>query len=467
MGCLAQGIQLVEAAKDLSAQDVQARLRSAIQEKHSGTSDYGYYENHFGDDNAGDVVYTKNGKMLQAPYTMAGGKGAKKAAIDFDKAGQVIPRTVYDKHVKESIRADSSNTSPATVVTEAAAGQGDVIELTECATEVDVISLSEAAGKSDYEIKIIGPGKGATAWYTPEVLKRDAGVFKPNCHVYMNHATKMEEAARPEGDVNKLAGVLTTAGEYKEAHAKGPGVYARMKVFADHATAVGEKAPYVGMSIRALGIAESGGVKRDGVPVLKQLTAVESVDVVTKAGAGGMILQESAAGTAATGETSTMNEEEIKLLRETVAKQATTTAFLMDQEHRRIAITEGAKVLIGISLPAASKEYVIGKVMERALPKQADGSLDLVKLTEAVQQEAKSFGAAMGIDLSKVVGMGGGTGATTPAEVALTEAQKVATVDAQKADQKRLTEAWSELFADSGRGDPTKLAEVALKGKVA
>ena len=151
---------------------------------------------------------------------------------------------------------------------ESAQAAGGGLRLVESAATLEAIRLTEA--KADYEIKLIAPGKGSSAFYPAEVLKRDGPkVFGAGTHVYLNHATAAEEAARPEGDVRNLAGVLTTAAEYREAHAKGPGLYARMKVFADHATTVEEKAPHVGMSIRASGVAESGGKLREGVPVLE------------------------------------------------------------------------------------------------------------------------------------------------------------------------------------------------------
>ena len=159
------------------------------------------------------------------------------------------------------------------------------LTLVESAATIETIKLTEA--KADYEIKLIAPGKGSSAFYPAEVLKRDGpGVFKAGTHVYLNHQTAAEEAQRPEGDVRNLAGVLTTAATYHENHAKGPGLYGRMKVFQDHAQIVEEKAAHVGMSIRASGVAESGK-RQDGLPVLKQLTGAESVDVVTRAGAGG------------------------------------------------------------------------------------------------------------------------------------------------------------------------------------
>ena len=150
--------------------------------------------------------------------------------------------------------------------------KGDLV-LVESAATLETIKLVEA--KADYEIKLIAPGKGSSAFYPKEVLQRDGPkVFKQGTHVYLNHPTQAEEAARPEGDVKNLAGVLTTDASYNESHAKGPGLYARMKVFADHAQTVEAKAPHVGMSIRASGKAESRQTK-EGLPVLTELTSAE------------------------------------------------------------------------------------------------------------------------------------------------------------------------------------------------
>jgi hypothetical protein len=314
----------------------------------------------------------------------------------------------------------------------------------ESAATLEAINLVEA--KADYEIKLIAPGKGSSAFYPAEVLKRDGPkVFAAGTHVYLNHATAAEEAARPEGDVRNLAGVLTSAAEYRETHAKGPGLYARMKVFADHAQTVEEKAPHVGMSIRASGVAESGGRLRDGLPVLKELTAAESVDVVTRAGAGGMILTE-AARSANSQQEASMDAEELKLLRESVAR-------LSGKETRREAIQEGARILRDVSLPDAAKEYVIETVLKESLPMK-DGALDVTKFTESVNAEARRFGAAIGGQ--RVTGMG------VAAPVQLTEAQRAEQVAREKAEQEMYKESWATLLD----GD-VKIAESIAKGRAA
>jgi hypothetical protein len=316
------------------------------------------------------------------------------------------------------------------------------LRLVESAETLETIRLVEA--KADYEIKLIAPGKGSSAFYPKEVLQRDGPkVFKAGTHVYLNHATRAEEAARPEGDVKNLAGVLTTDAVYHESHAKGPGLYGRMKVFADHAQTVEEKAPHVGMSIRASGVAESGGARRDGVPVLKELTAAESVDVVTRAGAGGMILTESAQ--TRTQEASMDAEEKLLLQR------------LVEKDIRRDAITEGARVLEGVSLSESAKVYIIETVVDKGVPKK-EGALDTVKFTEAINAEARRFGGAIGAG-PRVTGMG----AAAPVEI--TEAQRTAARERETAENATYTEAWAELLDEKPVEGKYRLAEVALRGR--
>jgi hypothetical protein len=340
----------------------------------------------------------------------------------------------------------------------AASGRSSGLHLVESAATLDPIVLKEA--RSDYEIKLIAPGKGSSAIYPAEVLKRDGPkVFKAGTHVYLNHQTAAEEAARPEGDVANLAGVLTSTAEYRETHAKGPGLYARMKVFADHATLVEEKAPHVGMSIRASGVAEAS-TKSGELPTLKELTSAQSVDVVTKAGAGGMILTEAAIPPAThTEEASDMDAAELKQLQESVATQTALNARLLERAIRGDAREEAVRILKGTSLHEAAKERVIESVTRDfgAIP-VVDGTLDKAKFTEAVNLAAKAEGAYVATisGSGRVVGMG---------------AAPVVEIDAKEADRKkaageqRLKES-IQAFRDMGM--PKDAAERAAKfGEVA
>ena len=404
---VAQRIQ--EAATAMCHEDIRTRLADTLNDLFRGTGNWAYVVAVFGDDKAGDVVYSCNSDLKKAAYTIAGTGGAK---IDTATAVDVQPLTTYevenaavevgeagarnskrDLMQLQTIHDASAALGANCSVKEASAsaptsGGGDALSLVESAATVEAIVLREA--RADYEIKLIAPGKGSSAFYPAEVLRRDGpNVFGVGTHVYVNHPTVAEEAARPEGDVRNLAGVLTSAAQYHESHAKGPGLYARMKVFADHGAMVEEKAPHVGMSIRAAGIAESGR-KQDGLPVLKELTRAESVDVVTKAGAGGMILTESAKpAEIQTQEAAGMTEAEAKKLIEAAVSAA--TAPLRERAIKGDAREEATRLLETVTLPQAAKIRIVERSIAN-LPVTADGALDSAKLREMVVAEAKAEG---------------------------------------------------------------------------
>lgn len=322
------------------------------------------------------------------------------------------------------------------------------LKLTESTSwKEDALSLIEAAGGAqEMELKLIAPGKGSSAFYPAEVLKRDGpSVFAKNTQIYINHATQAEESQRPEGDWHKLAGALSSDAYWSESHAKGPGLYAKALFTSDYAPLVKEKAAFSGMSIRANGSAaqESGRtVMKDGVPVLAKLTSAESVDVVTRAGAGGMILTESQRQVANEGDD--MSEDEKKRLFE--------AARIVEQDNARKI---GVAALSDVSLVEAGKSRAIDNVIGRGLP-MANGVLDSTKFVEAVKAEAGREGAYLAQLLGTGVrGMGNGPAVTT-----LTEAEQ----KAERKAAKRLREAQVDVFADL-TGDK-RAGEFAAQGRV-
>jgi hypothetical protein len=331
-------------------------------------------------------------------------------------------------------------------------GTKQTIDLQESAATLEPIVLRES--RADYEIKLIAPGPGSSAFYPAEVLKRDGPkVFKQGTHVYLNHPTAAEEAARPENDVKNLAGVLATDAAYHESHAKGPGLYARMKVFADHGQLVEEKAPHVGMSIRASGVAESG-TKRNGLPVLKELTSAESVDVVTRAGAGGMILTE-AARTNSQGDTE-MNETDVKKLVESAV-----TAAVAPYQRRALkgdAMLAANRVLVPLSLNEAVKVMITENVIRDGdnLPMK-EGALDETKLGELVTLEAKRVGAVLGASFPGVHGMGAGE----PVDITLSKKERKALREAAEREDEDAIAIFESL------GMPSDAAKIAAKGRAA
>jgi hypothetical protein len=539
-GYKAVALALQEAA-EMSASDTQKALSGAIGDQHRDSGTWAYYVDHFGDNANGDVVYSADGDMKQAPYEIGSDGSAK---VDFEGAHGVVPRMTYEMEPEEGDhyaameealkaerlytelpvyerfiskgerdsagsgdfagkgksfpilkpgdisaavhsmgRAGADNSSAATLksriiaiakkkgwtkylpkawqsdkTSESAVPRETGLKLTESAATTEIIRLQEA--RADYEIKLIAPGKGSSAFYPQEVLQRDGPkVFKAGTHVYLNHPTAAEESQRPEGDVANLAGVLTTTAVYHESHAKGPGLYGRMKVFADHAQMVEEKAAHVGMSIRASGIAESGKM-RDGVPVLKELTGAESVDVVTRAGAGGMILTEAArTANPNTGGAAEMDAAEVAKLVEAAVKAALAPVIaqqvpLTERAIRGDAREAATKILKDVTLHEAAKSMVIDTVLQN-IP-QKDGALDEVKFAEAVNAEVKRLGAVIAASTGsgRVVGMG-----AAPVEIKPEEAARRAAL--AKTDEEDAVRIFESL------GLPKDAATFAAKGRAA
>ncbi len=381
-------------------------------------------------------------------------------AADVDAAFHSLGRAGSDNHSVATIRANiiriakakgfplpkSAQDGGDDKTKEAKGATSTGLRLCESASTLEAIVLREA--KADYEIKLIAPGKGSSAFYPAEVLKRDGPkVFGPGTHVYVNHPTAAEEAARPEGDVKNLAGVLTTAAAYHESHAKGPGLYARMKVFADHGQMVEEKAPHVGMSIRASGIAESGK-KQDGLPILKELTGAESVDVVTRAGAGGMILSEAARTANPKQEAAEMSAEEVQKLVE---------AGIQKARLPELARNEATRLLEKVAFKPKTKAAIVESVCLRNIPVK-ENALDVEAFGKIVVAEAQRVGEMLAEEsgAGRIAHMGI-PGLATPAQ------PKPEEISAREAAAKSDLEAEVKIYESLGMSK--RAAEFAAKGR--
>lgn len=380
----------------------------------------------------------KPGDVMAAVHSMgrAGDKNVGTATLKA-KIIAIAKRKGWTKYLPKAWQGDGGSEAQRT--SQLVPGTINVVE---SAVTLDKIVLKEA--RADYPIKLIAPGKGSSAFYPKEVLQRDGPkVFKAGTHVYLNHPTITEESERPEGDVKNLAGVLTTDAVYQENGKQGAGLYASMKVFADHAQLVEEKAPHVGMSIRASGKAESKQT-RDGLPVLTELTSAESVDVVTRAGAGGMILTEAARGA---------EEEDMDKTKQLI--EAAVQPFYARQ-RRDDAQQATERLLEGVTLPDAAKIRIVERVLEK-LDFAVD--LDEKKLRETVISEAKAEGRYLSevYGGGRVHGMGTGGGE----EPELSKKDRKALKEARK-EQRR-----SDVAVFESLGMPKDLATVAAKGRVA
>ena len=147
--------------------------------------------------------------------------------------------------------------------------------------------------KGTIPIKIIDPGWGSSGYYSREVLQQavNARVYAAGLQMYWNHPSKADEKDRPERDLRDLAGVLTEDARWDEHGPKGPGVYARAKVFTPYRDAVAEMGPYIGLSHYVWGESKTGEAEGKKGDIITRIVAARSVDFVTVPGRGGAIAE--------------------------------------------------------------------------------------------------------------------------------------------------------------------------------
>lgn len=156
----------------------------------------------------------------------------------------------------------------------------------------EAVGASAELAKGKFRAKLISADAwGSSAYYTSEVLKRDgARVFRKGLHMYQDHLSESEQWDKPEGSIANLVGTLETDAEFEENGPEGPGLYSDVKFYPSYVSRISELKEDVGLSVDAQGLTESG--ERDGRfgPILVALLSAKSVDVVTKAGAGGKLM---------------------------------------------------------------------------------------------------------------------------------------------------------------------------------
>lgn len=387
---------------DRSYSDKEKLLRSAIRAKLKRPTDqyepYCYVQDMF------DTwfVFTTDEGMFKVDYVI-GSEGA----VTLGEPKAVIPRTVYED-------------APVSEAAYELDIVGDTILLQEAGDAPTEINLVEAAGG---KIKIISPGWGSSGYYSPAMLKRDGpAAFPAGTHMYWDHPTAAEEAARPENSLTKLSAVTKAAAAWDDAGPKGPGLYAPMDVFEQYKSPVKEMAPYIGVSIRAAGTARNGEAEGRKGPIIEKISQGKSVDFVTRAGAGGQIVSlfEAAgrrpeAPPTPTEETTEMNEAQInalieaavKPLREENAASKTEATRLRETLALRDARDYATRKLATIDLPAATKQR-----LAESLPAKAtltEGALDSAAfdaVIEAAVLEESNYLKSIGVGTGRITGMG-------------------------------------------------------------
>jgi len=274
----------------------------------------------------------------------------------------------------------------------------------------EAVPLTEAASGGNIPIKIIKPGWGSSGYYSKEVLQRDGPkVFKAGTHMYIDHPTPQEEAARPERSVSNLAAVLASDAQWMENGKAGPGLYATAKVFGDQAAAIAERGQHIGVSIRALGQARAGEAEGRKGPIIEAITVGKSVDFVTLPGAGGAVLTESRTviqppvQEVVSEAKNTMTEQEQKDLSEAKAEAARLREALLLREAADFVNTS----LATAKLPDLTKSRLAESLSKSPITK--DGALDKDAFKKVIDEAVKAEADYLAkLGNGRIAGLGGG-----------------------------------------------------------
>lgn len=129
---------------------------------------------------------------------------------------------------------------------------------------------------------------GSSAYYPRDILERDGTrVFTAGLPMYADHPRDSDNWERPERSVHDMIGKLTSDAVFEEG--EEPGLYADVEFYDSFVSRINELKEDVGLSVRATGLTEDAEMDGRFGPVLVGLLAADSVDVVTRAGAGGKL----------------------------------------------------------------------------------------------------------------------------------------------------------------------------------
>lgn len=150
-------------------------------------------------------------------------------------------------------------------------------------TFVENVPAGELVGDTgSYEVVLLTPGLGASAYYSEELVRRDAPTaFPKGTHVYLGHSPVGVE---PSPD--KLLGTLIQETAIRESD--GAAIN-RFEPIPRHAELVAQVRKHVGLSINAQGTATRGIVEGRDVKIAESIEyhRTNSVDMVSYAGREG------------------------------------------------------------------------------------------------------------------------------------------------------------------------------------
>lgn len=154
----------------------------------------------------------------------------------------------------------------------------------------------DVASKGIWRARIIQADvRGSSGYYPAETLKAyGPRAFPAGTQVFFDHPSASEEVDRPERSVRDLAGMFLDDAHFEDGP-DGAGLFTRIQFFEDVRDLVRARADAIGLSIRASGQVDDSPQG----PIVRSLEGI-SVDLVTRAGAGGRLVSmtESATTTA-------------------------------------------------------------------------------------------------------------------------------------------------------------------------
>lgn len=488
------GIGIAE--DDISYDQKRAAVGAALNPKASPSSSYSYVRELFDDyvvyddgdgnlwkrtyaiDDAGTVTFGEPEPVVQRVEYVPAESGRVRAEAEYPWDECIADNEPkYGKERAEkicgSIRAKYGESRPtrAQMAEIARAVTAELVSIVEAGTPI-----AEQALRRDgtFEMRIIAPGWGSSGYYAKDLIKRDIPrIFPAGTHMYLDHPTEAGARERPERSVRDLGGVTTSAPIWRDSGFAGPGMYADAKPVGEMKADTFESlAPHIGTSIRAMGKIHEGEAEGKKGPIVEELSTGESIDFVTRAGAGGTIraLMESARERREAAMAKTIDvraieqaktEEECKDAGGTwddgVCKmgeeaRASETDALRRLEQRNARLEEALAIrdardwaiaaLRGVRLPDVTKARIVEQIV--ANPPMKDGGLDRAALKALLERTAKDETAYL-TQLTgggAVQGMGDSTATPTPEDA-----------------RKRLKESFVAL------GFEEKAAEQAARGR--
>lgn len=376
---------------DKSHDAIRLKLQDHISAQHrkdNASSDSASYYNTpyvrdvFGSETDGHVVHSKDGKLTMSKYKADG------------KNGYILSN---HKAVKNAYVADEKNANESFFMLL----DGKELQVSEASTTnefCEVLDLQEADAKAaTAKVTLIRAGKGSSGFYTEAALKQAVkdGLFE-NTQMFLNHQTKEERLARPEGDVTKLVGKLSGI-KFVESDGKNPArIVGTAKVYPEFSPFIASRKDDIGLSVRVG--AENSGKVQEGVPLVEKMVYGLSVDYVTKAGAGGKIEElyesfkgnsgkQTDSGNSPQGDVSMTDEEKglLKALQESVAGLTAKLDRVTEQNVSLQASILVDESLATSGLSARGKARVKSVVLANVPVTAAGGNIDTAKLQEAVK----------------------------------------------------------------------------------